>query len=158
MRRAVLGLLPCLAALFTLTACRNIDVVTATYASLEEARQAGAVERGWIPASIPAGAHDLREAHDLDSNRRWGLFSFPRAEADAMRAMLRPDELSWDGIACDVPGRIEWWPVVLRGGLDAERVTATGLRGYWSREGDLVVAVNWSQGRAYYWTPAGKGR
>ena len=35
-----------------------------TYATLAEARAAGAVERGWLPPLLPAGAHDIREAHD----------------------------------------------------------------------------------------------
>ncbi|HEX9092926.1 MAG TPA: hypothetical protein VF902_03000, partial [Coriobacteriia bacterium] len=69
-----------LVTLLASTACRNTDVVTGTYATLAEARQAGAIERGWIPAFVPAGAHDLREAHDLDTSRRWGLFNF--AESD----------------------------------------------------------------------------
>ena len=50
----------------------------------------------------------------------------------------------------DIPGRIEWWPVILRGTLDAERIQATGLRAYRARSGGLVFAVNWKQGRAYY--------
>jgi hypothetical protein len=51
----------------------------------------------------------------------------------------------------DVPGRIEWWPVQLRGRLDEERIRATGLRAYHSTDRALVFLVNWSQGRAYYW-------
>jgi hypothetical protein len=42
---------------------------------------------------------------------------------------------------------------VLRGDLDAARIAATGLRAYRSKSGDLVFAINWRQGRAYYWAP-----
>ena len=132
--------------------CRNVDVVTNSYATVAEARQAGAFDRGWMPQGLPAGAHDIREAHDLDSNRQWGLFSFPATEKSAMDTLLRPEEVPLDTLSCDVPGRIEWWPVLLRGRLDAERVRATGLRAYRAREQSLIVVVNWSQGRAYYWT------
>ncbi len=56
------------------------------------------------------------------------------------------------GLRCDIPGRIEWWPVILRQELDAERVAATGARSYRSRDGKMIFIVNWTQGRAYYWT------
>jgi hypothetical protein len=134
------------------TGCRNVDVVTASYATLAEARAAGAVERGHVPDGIPPGAHDLREAHDLDTNRRWGLFSFPADERPALETLLDPAELPFDGLRCDMPRRIEWWPVLLRGEIDGERARATGLRAYRTRNRELVVLVNWKQGRAYYWS------
>jgi hypothetical protein len=144
---------PVLLATFSLSACRNVNVVTASYATLEEARNAGAVSSGYLPDGLPSGTHDIREAHDPDTRRHWALFSFSPAEADHLRAVVGAQEVSVDGQACDVPGRIEWWPVLLRKQLDAERIRATGLRTYRSRSGDVLYAVNWSQGRAYLWTP-----
>jgi hypothetical protein len=131
--------------------CRNIDVVTESYASVGEARQAGALDRGWIPKGIPESAVDLRVAHDLDANRRWGLFSFQAAEADRLRAMVDAEQ-SLRGVVCDIPGRVEWWPVMLRGAIDPEQVKATGLTAYRTRQDNLIVVVNWNQGRAYYWS------
>ena len=89
---------------------------------------------------------------------RWGLFNFREADADAVRAILQPDEISFAGTEMEIPGRIEWWPVILRGKLDAERIQATGLRAYPARSGGLVFAVNWSQGRASYLGPLSHGR
>jgi hypothetical protein len=130
--------------------CRDADVVTASYATLAEAAAAGAVDREWVPRGLPPGTREIREAHDLDTSRRWGLFNFPPAEADALKALLGP-ELSLDGQRCDPPRRIEWWPVLLRGALNGEQIRATGIHAYRAREGGLIVAVNWNQGRAYYW-------
>jgi len=130
--------------------CRNLDVITESYATLAEATAAGAVDRGWLPRGLPAGTRELRIAHDLDSNRRWGLFNFPEAEGEALRALIG-SEISFDGLTCSPPRRIEWWPVLLRERLDAERIKSTGLRGYAAKDG-LILAVNWAQGRAYYWT------
>jgi len=138
--------------MLAVSGCRDVDVVTESYATLAEATAARAIERGWIPRGLPPGALEIREAHDLDSNRRWGVFSFPQNEADALRGTLG-GELSLAGHTCNPPRRIEWWPVLLRERLDAERITATGLRAYQAREGGLIFAVNWNQGRAYYWTP-----
>jgi hypothetical protein len=137
--------------LMTASGCRDLDVVTESYATLTEAVESGAVERGWLPRGLPPGTRDIREAHDIDSNRRWGLFTFPHEEGEALRALTGP-EIGVEGLRCDPPRRIEWWPVLLRGTLRQEQVGATGLRTYPSREGDLIFAVNWNQGRAYYWT------
>ena len=131
--------------------CKNIDVVTESYATLAEAQAAGAVDRGWLPRGLPPGTRELRVAHDLDSTRRWGLFNFPPGEAEALRAIAGP-EISLDGLQCNPPGRIEWWPIQLRKQLDGERLKAAGLQGYSAKDGDLIFAVNWQQGRGYYWS------
>lgn len=131
------------------SACRDLDVVTNTYTTMDEARQA--VERGWIPSILPAGAHDIREAHDNAGARRWGLFSFREGDDAALRSRLG-EEMSLSGVRADAPPRIEWWPILLRGQLDGERLATTGLRGYPVTGQQLVVAVNWNQRRAYYWS------
>ena len=131
--------------------CRDLEVVTEAYGTLGEAIGAGAVERGWLPRALPAGTREIRIAHDLDSNRRWGLFNFPQEEGEALRALVGA-EIPFAGQTCRPPARIEWWPRLLRNQLDQERISATGLRAYPARDGDLVFAVNWNQGRAYYWT------
>lgn len=134
-----------------LTACRDLDVVTAAYATLDEAVAAGAVANGWLPRGLPPGAREIREAHDLDSNRRWGLFVFPPEQAQALKAILGA-EVSLEGRTCDPPRRIEWWPLLLRDRLDQAQIGATGHQAYESREDGLIFVVHWKQGRAYYCT------
>jgi hypothetical protein len=131
--------------------CAGINSQTNAFATLAEARQAGAVADGWIPDGLPPGSHDLREAHLPGTTRRWGIVNFPEAESDVLRALLAPGEISVEGQRCDAPARVEWWPIVLRGDLDAARIAATGVRTYRSKDGQLIFAVNWTQGRAYYW-------
>jgi len=133
-------------------ACSGIKSQTNSFSTLAEARQAGAVANGWIPEGLPAGAHDMREGHVPGTPQRWGLFEYPHAEEAALRALLHPDEIPADRERCEVPARIEWWPRVLRGQLDGDRLAATGARVYRAREGNLLFAVNWNQGRAYYWS------
>jgi len=134
------------------TACSGPVVHTATYATMAEARAAGATDRGWVPSSLPEGAYELRAAYAVDGRERWGLFNFRPADADALRALLQPEPVSFAGTVMRIPGRVEWWPVILRGRLDAERIETTGLRAYPAKSGDLVYAVNWNQGRAYFWS------
>lgn len=140
----------------TLVACADSSVHTATYANMAEARQAGAVDQGWVPGSLPPDAYELRAAYDLGNpNRRWGLFNFRPQDHDSLRAILSPEEVSIAGVVMDIPPRVEWWPVQLRGRLDEERILATGLQAHRSRDGSLTFLVNWKQGRGYYWRSAG---
>ena len=53
------------------------ETVTASYATYSDAEQAGAVARGWIPAFVPHSATEIREAHELDTNRQWVRFRVP---------------------------------------------------------------------------------
>lgn len=140
-----------LIAWLVLAGCGGPTVHTATYATVPEAREAGAVDRGWVPREVPAAAYELRAAYAVQGWERWGLFNFRPADADALREALEPTEVSLTGTTMEIPGRIEWWPVILRGNVDADRVAATGLRAYRSRSGGFVFGVNWNQGRAYYW-------
>jgi hypothetical protein len=138
--------------LATAVGCGDLQVVTNSYATLEEARAAGAVERGWIPSFLPPSAYEIREAHDREgSRRRWGLFSFGDEGSEPLRRVLGP-EISFEGVHADPPPRIEWWPLLLRGPLDSAQVDATGLKGYNVAKDELLVAVNWNQRRAYYWS------
>ena len=132
------------------TACTGIETRTGVYATLAEARAAGAVQSGWIPEGLPASATDLREAH-RGRDQRWGLFSFPPAAADAVRALLAA-EITGQPPECTPPGRLEWWPRVLRSPMDPGQLKATALRVYHGRDGRLTYAVNWNQGRGYFWS------
>jgi hypothetical protein len=150
--RTVCAALPIVAALLS-GGCRDLEVVTNTHATLDEARRAGAVERGWVPQWLPPGAREIREAHDLDTNRRWGLFNFPSDDVASLRSALGP-EIEIDGQRVDAPRRIEWWPIILRGLLDGDQIALTGLKAHARPDEGLTVVVNWRQGRAYYFTPA----
>jgi len=147
------GAVRCLAAVFaavvTASACTGVDAKTATFGTLAEA--SSAIARGWMPVGLPSRSYELRAAYVPDSWQRWGIINFPAEAAAELRALLEPDEISLAGVRCEIPGRIEWWPVQLRQQLDAERIAATGAKAYRSRSGNLIWVVNWPQGRAYYW-------
>jgi hypothetical protein len=135
-------------ALALLGGCSDLRVKIGVFDSVDEARAAGAVAAGWVPDGLPADASDLREGH-LPDGRYWGVFSFPRADDAAIRALLR-DEITSGTLSCDPPGRLEWWPRLLWSPVDVEKVRTTGFRLYHGADGRTFV-VNWGQGRAYYW-------
>jgi hypothetical protein len=131
------------------TCSAGVDTTTGVYATVAEARAAGAIERGWVPEGLPASATDLREAH-RGARQQWGLFAFPPADAEAVRALIG-SEITTTPPDCDPPGRIEWWPRILRSPMNLAQLQSTGLRVYRSRDDRLTYAVNWQQGRAFYW-------
>jgi len=128
---------------------QSISSKTGVYATVDGARAAGAFDRGWVPEGLPAGASDLRVAY-LDDGTQWGVFAFPPAQGSALHALLGA-EITGNTVHCTAPGRFEWWPRVLRDPIDLNTVHSTGLRVYTSRDGGRTFAVNWNQGRAYYW-------
>ena len=144
----VCGAIAVVAASSALVGCSGLAVETGVYETLDEARRAGAIDRGWVPQGLPSSATDLREGH-LDDGRRWGVFTFDASQSDALKALLGAEITA--SVECDAPGRLEWWPRVLRSPIDLQRVASTGLRLYQSRDGRLSYAINWAQGRAYYW-------
>jgi hypothetical protein len=147
----------CRAVLFlvALTCCAGLNSQTYSFATLDEARRAGAIANGWVPEGLPPSSHDIRVAQVPKTSQHWGIINFPRSEESSLRGLLQADEAPLQGEHSDMPARIEWWPVVLRGELDASRVAATGLKAYRSKSGELLFAVNWNQGRAYYWRARG---
>ena len=131
-----------------LAGCGDLRVKMGIYANLDEARKAGALAAGWVPEGLPAAASDLREGH-LPDGRQWGAFTFPGSDDAALRALLGT-EITTGTLSCEPPGRLEFWPRVLHGQVDVERVRSTGFRLYRGRD-SRTYAINWGQGRAYYW-------
>jgi hypothetical protein len=136
-------------AIALMAGCSGVNVQNEVYQTLDEARAAGAIDRGWIPQGLPPSTTDLRVAH-LGDGRRWGVFSFDAAHAPTLKALVG-DEITSGPVQCDAPGRVEWWPRILRSPIDLDHVRSTGLRLHRTRDGRLTFAVNWSLGRAYYW-------
>ncbi len=90
-------------------ACLAYERPVTHFANLTEARDAGAIERGWIPSFMPASSEEIREVHDIDTNAQWMRFRVADlGELDGVceeRLSARP-ALPRD------PGRAHsrWWP------------------------------------------------
>jgi hypothetical protein len=129
------------------------DVRVGVYASVDEARREGAIAKGWVPEGLPPSAADIREAHDLDTNKRWVAFTFPAAEAPALRALIDRAEIERGPVVCDAPARFESWPRLLRTPVDVDQMRALGFRLYRGRDAMSMWAIHWPQGKAFCWTP-----
>ena len=137
------------AALIVVHGCSDLRVKMEVFNTADDARRAGALSSAWLPPNLPPGATDLRAGH-LPDGRHWGVFVFQPADANAVRA-LTTGEITSGAVACDPPGRLEFWPRLLRGArVEIEQVRSTGFRVYRGNE-NRTYAINWGQGRAYYW-------
>jgi hypothetical protein len=63
-----------------LAGCEKQEQTTNVYPDRAAADAAGAIERGWIPEWIPNTAKELREIHDIDTNRSMLALRYDRAE------------------------------------------------------------------------------
>jgi hypothetical protein len=131
-----------------LAACSSLSVNMAVFNTAAEAREAGAISAGWVPEGIPASASDLRAGY-LPDGRHWGVFAFRASEEPAVRQLIG-EEITNGTLTCEPPGRLEFWPRVLLTPVDVARVQSTGFRLY-RGSGSRTWAINWGQGRAYYW-------
>ena len=73
--------------LLSLMACS--DDMRESYASLADAKRAGAIERGWVPAFVPPSAHRITDVHDLDTNAQTLEFTVNSSDVQTMLAGLR---------------------------------------------------------------------
>ena len=76
------------AAFLSLGSCS--DVVTRTYATLDDARRDRLFERGWVPDILPPSARQIRVSSNVDVNTVDGEFSFDPKDFPAFTACLRP--------------------------------------------------------------------
>ena len=89
------------------------------YATAEEARADGALERGWIPEILPRDAHAIREVHDIATNLTWGCFSTEHVE-DVRALLVRMMAQRAQGPIGPQPREsfrdFSWWPEAMRAG------------------------------------------
>lgn len=131
-----------------------------TYADRIEAERAGAFARGWLPAFLPASSTLITEIHDIDSNERWGRFSFRQDDLDWIARVLRPLGLAdLSALTVRVPGKLSAWPRELSGPLEPSRIQKANLTLYsypFATPGTsmdrLHVAIDLRGPTCYFWS------
>lgn len=133
--------------------CGSGEVQESFYVSLQNARDDGAMTRGWVPSFLPSSAASIHEVHDAGSGPSLLFFTFPPGEPGALVGPCQAVSES------DVPpppedlGRTRWWPRDLlangRGGLRLFRCADEAP----ARSGWLAVDV--ARGLGYHWRTGG---
>lgn len=132
----------------TLAACD--DMSASSYTSLADARNDGAISRGWIPSFLPEGTFEIREVHNLDTNETWGTFRFkPEEKTEVLRQLTNLIELDASHRRFRAPD-VPWWPKSLQGPIDPSQMQRLGLEPYGWGPGSLL-AIDSKENRAFFW-------
>ena len=142
-----------IAVLLAFAACR--ERFTSFYADLEEAREEGGVQKGWVPSFLPPSSTRIHERHDLDTNEVWGAFEFKPDEAEILRERLTPLARSdLAGLTVRSPGGgVDWWPKELTGALPNDETA------YWDvligqDKGFFIIFLQPKRGRGLFLGPS----
>jgi hypothetical protein len=127
------------------------DVVS-TYPTYADAVRDGAVERGWLPAFVPADAFAIREVHNLDNNAQWLRFSVPanRISAMAQGAQWIPR----DGTRARHRRPPRWsgsWPAS-RSGAAPPQPSVSSFTWTGAQDRHWCIEVNRAERMVYAWT------
>jgi hypothetical protein len=159
---AILLVLFSAGATITFIACHS-DRSESFYPTLAEADKDGAITRGWIPYYLPESSTDIHETHELSPSTEWCAFRFLLANSEGFRKKLESAQPPHASVkAVPIPG-VSWWPDVLTGNLDEKSIGNAGFQIYVLVEPEtsvttevLLFAVDWSKGRAYFYSRPGQ--
>jgi len=68
------------------------DIETGRYDTYAQAKQEGALERGWLPELLPASAYDIFEKHNIDTNEIEGYFHYKEADEPTLLEQIKKGE------------------------------------------------------------------
>lgn len=127
------------------------------YSNLEQARVDGAIERGWLPKCIPSSAHDIVEAHNIDTNQIFVSFQYYGNDGAQFIAACMATESPHCPSAQRALDLAPWWSPALVD--DPGTRLPADVRIYHCKkmihagaETEAYVALNSGDKRAWYWT------
>ena len=147
----------------TLLACQS-DRRESLYGSITDADRAGAIDRGWIPDYLPQTSRNIHEVHNLSPSREWCAFEFSPADSEKLRKNLKSITVLTPSVRHVPSPDVSWWPPMLKGDLDTERVHKAGFDIYEIVEPATQVtksvklfAIDWTKGRAFFYDTSAFG-
>ena len=129
------------------------------YPSLAEAGKDGAITRGWIPDDIlPSSSRAIHVIGDLSPSTEWCAFEFDPADSQNLRKNLKKVDGLPPSIRRVPNPHVSWWPGMLKGNLDRERIHREGFDLYAVERTEtsvtteiLLFAIDWSKGRGFFY-------
>lgn len=90
-----------------------VETTTNQYSNYKEAVTDGALQRGWLPRNIPDSAHEITEAHNVDTNEVLAKFKFDRVDMNnLLRQCAKTTDLQLPS-AARAKKIAAWWPEML---------------------------------------------
>ena len=134
------------------------DLQESFYPSLVEAGKDGAITRGWIPDEfLPRSSRSIHEIHDLSPSTEWCAFEFLPADSQHLLDNLKHVDVLPQRVRHVPSPGVSWWPSVLVGNLDVQRIHKSGFDLYAIERPSTSVttavylfAIDWSKGRGFF--------
>jgi hypothetical protein len=130
------------------------------YASLADVNKAEASAQSWIPDDLlPASSRTIHVVGELSPSNEWCAFEFlPTDSQNFLKNLKSVDTLPLPVKYVRSP-RVSWWPSMLEGNLDVEKIHKAGFQLFViERPANSVVtgiylfALDLSKGRGFfYW-------
>jgi len=129
------------------------------YPSLADADKAGAITHGWIPDDLlPGSSRAIHEVHEISPATEWCAFEFPPTDSQGLRKNLKSVEALPPSVRRVSSPGVSWWPAVLKGNLDAEKIHREGFDLYLVERPAtsvttdvLLFAIDWPNGRGFFY-------
>jgi hypothetical protein len=148
----------CVGLISVLLACGG-DRRESFYPSLAEADKDGAITRGWIPDDLlPGSSRTIHEVHEISPSTEWCAFEFLPTDSQRLRKNLKNVDVLPPSVKRVPSPGVPWWPAVLKGNLNVEKIHGAGFELYVVEKPDtsvtteiLLFAVDWSKGHGFFY-------
>jgi hypothetical protein len=159
-RRFLFGSVICSGLVSVLVACHS-DRPEWFYPSLADVRKGEASAQSWIPDDLlPASSRTIHVVGELSPSKEWCAFEFLRTDSQSLRENLKSVDAVPPSVSRVPNPHVSWWPAVLEGDLDVEKLHNAGLQLFIVERpansvetGIYLFAINWSKGQGFfYWT------
>jgi hypothetical protein len=148
----------CVDLAFVLLACGG-DRRESFYPSLADADKAEAITHGWIPDDLlPGSSRAIHEVHEISPSTEWCGFEFLPTDSQRLRKNLKSVDALPPSVRHIPSPDVSWWPAVLKGNLDVEKIHKAGFELYvverpaTSVTTDvLLFAIDGAKGRGFFY-------
>jgi hypothetical protein len=143
-----------------LIACHS-DRHESFYASLADVSKTDASAQSRIPDDIlPASSRTIHVVGDLSPSKEWCAFEFLPTDSQSLLKNLKSFDVLPPPVKYVRSPRVSWWPSVLVGNLDLEKIHNAGFQLFVLERpansvnmGIHLFALDLSKGRGFfYWT------
>lgn len=132
---------------------------------LADAEKTDAIGHGRIPDDLlPGSSRSIHLAYEISPSTEWWAFGFPPNDSQGPRKNLKSVDALPSSVKCVPSPGVPWWPAVLKGNLDAEKIRRAGFKLYLVEKPATSVtsaiylfAIDWPNGRAFFYSTTEEG-
>lgn len=128
------------------------------FPTLADAVKAGEATRGWLPDYLPKTSRTIHLVEELSPSTEWCGFEFLPSDTQGLRENLKSVNAVPSSVRRVPSPNVSWWPDVLKGDLDANKIQSERMELYVvETPADSVstwidlFAIDWSEGRGFFY-------